>query len=423
VLGGAAIVGSIAFVNGLVALALLTDVSDEPRRRLFDINVFLGTAMVTLTLGGVLVYQAASSLGRTGSSAMTLHTNARLIALALFLAFPLLVAYGQVQVRNPETMPWLFPITNTLIVSIPSLVIAVVVADRYLQHNRWAWPISWREWSSGIIYGAIGATFVGAILNTTYIIFMARLVIGEHGFGDPWDLNNLQTLPRGWGVFFDISVLSIFAPLNEEFWKGMLVAFFFFRKGGAARCFLWGALAGAGFNILETFQNSLSITNPSQISQQQLSSDWWLFAIARAGTAALHSASTGLAALGFYGAFRGDARYLWGYPLGALLHGCWNFCAYTLGGDAILSGSGPDSTTLDVLSVLAMIGIFAGCVAILWEVPRRIHDGFPAPIYQLLGMVPSGQGPFAGRQRARRPKSKQSPNDGLLWYRDPLAQE
>jgi RsiW-degrading membrane proteinase PrsW (M82 family) len=180
----------------------------------------------------------------------------------------------------------------------------------------------------------------------------------------------------------------VVAPLNEEFWKGMLVGFFFFRKGGAGRCFLWGVLAGAGFNIFETFGNSISIVNPDEISRQQLSEDWWKFASARVGTGAVHSAATGLAALGFYGLFRRKPKYMLGYPAGVLIHGTWNFLNFTLVGDAILSQAGPDSDLLDVLSVAGLFAMFAVSLAVIWELPRRVRDGAPAPIYSLLGMKP-----------------------------------
>lgn len=387
-LGGAVVVGSFAFLNGLAALALLASVSDDPREKLFDINVALGTAMVTLTLGGVLAYQAASSLGEVGSSVMSLPRWIW-VAPAMVGAFPALVALGQIEVNNPESLPWLFPITNVLIVSIPSVAIALVVAQRYLRFNAWAWPVSWREWSSAVIYGAIGATTVAAIINTLYLVFGAAFLINLKGHGDAFNVSdNLPTLPRAWGIAFDISVLSVVAPLNEEFWKGMLVAFFFFRKGGAARCFLWGVLAGAGFNILETFQNSLVIISPSEISAQQIGHDWWLFAIARAGTGAVHSAATGFSALGIYGLLRGRGRLAPCYFIGVLIHGSWNFLNFTLAGDAILSQAGPDNDVLDVLSILGMIALFLGCIALLWEMSRRVRDGAPAPIYRVLGMVP-----------------------------------
>lgn len=395
-LGGAVVVGSIAFINGLAAIALLFDLSESPRRKLFEINYALGTAIVTLSLGGVLVYQAASSLGRVGSTAMKLP-RWLWVVLAMAVAFPIAVALGQLEVNHPERLPWLFPVTNVLIVSLPSLTIALVVAHRYARFNAWAWPVSWREWSSGLIYGAVGATSVASIINVLYLVLGGRFLIEHKGFGDPWDIGNLPTLPRAWGIAFDISVLSVVAPLNEEFWKGMLVAFFFFRKGGAARCFLWGVLAGAGFNILETFQNSLSVVNPAQLTAQQINHEWWLFAAARAGTGAIHSAATGLSALGLYGLFRHKPRFMVGYPLGVLIHGTWNFLNFTLAGDAIFSEAGPDSRLLDVLSIAGMAALFLACLLLLWELSRRLRDGRPAPIYSVLGMVPGpaerGTGP------------------------------
>lgn len=394
-LGGAVAVGSLAFLTGLATLLLLLDLPSTPRRRMFEINAALGTSIVMLSLGGMLVYQAGSALGSVGSKAMRVPNWAFLAPFAIGM-FPFLVSLGQHQVNNPGDVPWLFPITNVLIVSIPSLVIALVVAQRYGIFNEWAWPISWREWSSGIIYGAIGATSVGGLINTAYLGLAGFLLINTVGDGNTGNLAaGLRDLPRWWGIAFDLSVLSVVAPLNEEFWKGMLVAFFFFRKGGPARCFVWGVLAGAGFNILETFQNSLAIVNPSEITQQQLSEDWWKFAGARAATGAVHSAATGLAALGFYGLFRGRRKFLWGYPAGVLIHGLWNFLNFTLAGDAILSQAGPHSTLLDVLSVLGMFGLFFVCLAILWEAPRRIRDNAPAHVYRMLGMVPTREARIA----------------------------
>jgi hypothetical protein len=150
-------VGAFAFLNGLGALALLLDVDDSPRDKLFQVNVFLGTAIVTLSLGGTLVYQAASSLGGTASTAMGLRTRWWLYAVPL-VVFPVLVWVGQLEVNNPERLPWLFPVTNVLIVSIPSIVLALFVSQRYARFNPWAWPFSWREWTSGLISGAVGAT-------------------------------------------------------------------------------------------------------------------------------------------------------------------------------------------------------------------------------------------------------------------------
>ncbi|HML99157.1 MAG TPA: PrsW family glutamic-type intramembrane protease [Tepidiformaceae bacterium] len=370
---------------------------DRPRDRLFQVNAFLGTAIVTLSLGGMLVYQASSALGGTTSTAMRLVTR-KLPWAPLVVAFPVLVWLGQVQVNHPERLPWAFALTNVLIVSVPSIAIALFVSQRYVRYNAWAWPFSWREWTSGLIYGAIGATAVGAVVNTLYLLLAGAWLISAKGQGDAWSIGeNLSTVPGAWGIAFDLSVLSVVAPLNEEFWKGMLVAFFFFRKGGAARCFAWGVLAGAGFNVLETFQNSLTVVNPGELTEQQISEQWWLFAVGRAGTGALHATASGLSALGFHGLFRRRPLYLAGYPAGVLIHGLWNFLNYTLAGDTILSGSGPDSALLDVLSIAGLAALFALCLVALWVLSMRLRDGFPAPIYGAIGMVPAPKGPAPPR--------------------------
>jgi len=338
-------------------------------------------------LGGVLVFQAASALGGAGSTAFRLRRPWLLAPL-----FPAGIVLGQWIVNEPGRIPWLFPLANLAVVSVPSLVIAGTVATKYMRRNPVSWPVSWREWTSGFIYGAVGATTIAGIINTLYLVVMGALLIHRFGHGDAFSIEEgLQTLPRGWGLWFDLSVLSLVAPLNEEFWKGMLVAFFFYRKGGAARCFVWGALAGDGFNLLETFENSLSVVSPQQLSEQTLGSQWWLFAVARAGTGSIHGLASGLSALGFYGLLRRKPVYMAGYPLGMLVHGSWNFLTYALAGDQILSGAGPDSAALDVLAMAGMGALFAGCVTLLWVLPGRLRDGQPTPIYAALGMLPAAK--------------------------------
>lgn len=403
-LGFALLVGAVAFLNGLGSFLLLFSAGGSPQRKLFEINAYLGTAVVTLSLGGMLVYQAASALGGIGSSAMRIPRRWLAWVAGLVVLFGVAVAVGQQQVNQPERLTWLFPLTNLAIVSIPSTIAAVTVTRRYGQFNQFAWPVSWREWTSGVIYGAVGATFIASIINTAYLVLVGAWMIHTFGHGDAFNLeDNLPTLPRGWGMVFDLSVLSIVAPLNEEFWKGMLVAFFFFRGGGAGRCFMWGVLAGAGFNLLETFQNSLSVVSPDVVSARTIGDQWWLFATARAGTGAVHAVATGLSALGFHGLFRHKPLYLIGFPLGVLVHGTWNFLTYVLAGDAFFSRAGPDSTLLDVVSVIGLVALFAACVVVLWEIPRRLRDDGPAPIYRMLGMVPAAQSRAAPRAEAGVP--------------------
>ncbi|MFN0146567.1 MAG: PrsW family glutamic-type intramembrane protease [Dehalococcoidia bacterium] len=392
VTGFAVVVGAFAFLTGvgLVFNAFSVDEPRKPAHELFLINASLGAGAIYLALGGFLVVQAASALGGTASSPVRFKWPFALLAF-----FPLLVWAGQYQADNPERLPWLFPFVNIAMVSIPSLTAAAGVAARYSRAHPLAWPISWREWTSGIVYGAIGATTIAALINTLYLFAGGYLLVQAVAGGGPLDGfgDSLRSLPQGWGIAFDLSVLSVEAPITEEFWKGMLVAFFFFRRGGLARCFVWGVLAGAGFNLLETFQNSLSAVHPSALADQTIGSEWWFFAMARAGTAAMHSLATGLAAIGFYGLFRKKPRYLLGYPAGVALHGSWNFLVYVIWGDALLSQQGPDTRALDILGGVGLAAVFLASAVALWVLSGSLRDEAPAPIYRLLGMRPGGPAP------------------------------
>lgn len=348
----------------------------------------LSTALVYLGLGGFLVVSAASALGKAPSSPL----RARRAWLGILLPFPILVFVGQLLAENPGEGPWLFPFVNVAMVSLPSIAIALFVAGRYQEANPLSWPISRREFSSGFVYGAIGATTVAGIINTIYILAAGTILVHRHGADLPFsDFDTaLRTLPRGWGIFLDLTTISVVAPLNEEFWKGMLVAFFFFRKGGAARCFTWGVLAGAGFNLLETFSNSLAAVSPEAAADTTLGSEWWFFALARTGTAAMHATATGLVALGFYGAFRRRPEYLGGLIAGPLIHAAWNFLVYCVWGDGFLTGAGPDSRWLDLLGGAGLIALFLATVLLLWAFSGRLRDEAPAHIYRLIGMAPAG---------------------------------
>lgn len=382
--------GVLFFVSGLfitfaTPFVLAEDVS--PEQRLFNYNLFIVAGVVYLAFGGMLVYQSASSLGGVGSTAWRVNVLRLWFAVPVFFAA---ILVGQTLVDDPDRAPWAFPAANLAVVAVPSMVVAALATHRYARENPLSWPLSWREWSSGFGYGAIGATTTAGVINTLYVIFGGALAIHLFGEGDAFDLEeNLPTLPRTFGVAFDLSVLSLVAPLNEEFWKGLLVALFFFRRGGIARCFLWGVLAGAGFNLIETFTNSIAVVNPDALRDQQISGQWWVFAIARGGTSVLHGAAAGMSALGIAALLRRRWRYLWGYPAGVLLHGSWNFMAYVVSGDAFLSQAGPDSTLLDLGGIAGMAAIFVAGCTIIWTLSARLRDDRPAPVYMALGMLPA----------------------------------
>lgn len=378
--------GAFGFLAGILILFAIPAIEgDDPESRLYELNLVIGSALVYGGGGALLLVQAASALGGTSSSPL----RTRWIWYAIPL-FPLLVIVGQLIANNPERLPWLFPFVNAAMVAIPSLTIAGLVTKRYLRANPWAWPLSWREWTSAIIYGAVGATTAAGLINTGYLAFIGGVLVERHGNPDlPDAADQLASLPQGWGIFLDLSTLSVIAPLNEELFKALIVALFFFRRGGPARCFTWGVLAGTGFNLLETFTNSIVVVDPSLQNSEEVLGAWWLFAVARAGTAAMHGLAAGLGALMFYGLLRGRPRYLIGYPAAVLLHGTWNFLVYMVEGDTIFSRQGPDSPLLDVAGSLGLVAVAILTVLMLWLLSGQLRDGAPAPIYRLLGMVPA----------------------------------
>ena len=389
----ATVAGTFSFLAGIVLLLALPSVGGGGgRERLYELNTLLGSATVYLLLGGFLVVQAASALGNTSSKPMRFGW-----AWLLLPAFPPLLLLGQYLASNPGRAEWLFPFVNVGAVAVPSLSVAALAAWRYSRQVRLSWPVSWREWTTGFTYGAIGATTVAGFINTVYIVVAATVLVAWQGGAGGGIAEEVRSLPRGWGIFLDLSALSLVAPLHEEFWKGMLVGFFFFRRGGPARCFVWGVIAGAGFNLLETFVNSLAVVDPGAGAGQRIGEAWWLFAVARAGTALMHPAAAGLAALGLYGLFRGQRRYLLGYPAAVLTHAAWNFFVYLVDGEAFLSGQGWDSALLDAIGTAGLLVEAAVAGAVIWFLPARLGDGPVAPPYRLLGMAPARAGaPRAG---------------------------
>ncbi|MCK9517812.1 MAG: PrsW family intramembrane metalloprotease [Dehalococcoidia bacterium] len=384
----AVVVGAFGFLGGLLILFAIPGLEDDdPETRLYELNFVLGSALLYAGLGGFLLVQAASALG--GASSSPLRTGWLWYSLPLF---PLLVGIGQLIANNPETAPWLFPFVNAAMVAVPSLGVAALVARRYLRAHPFAWPVSWREWTSAIIYGAVGATTLAGIVNTAYLGVLGSLLVDRHGNPNLPDFaDRLATLPQGWGIFLDVSTLSVVAPLNEELFKALIVALFFFRRGGAARCFAWGVMAGTGFNLLETFTNSIVVVDPSLQNADQAVDTWWLFAVARAGTAAMHGLAAGLGALTLYGLLRGRPRYLLGYPAAVLLHGTWNFLVYMVEGDALFSQQGPDSLALDIAGSVGLVAVAGFTAVMLWLLSGQLRDEAPAPIYRMLGMLPASE--------------------------------
>jgi hypothetical protein len=140
-------------------------------------------------------------------------------------------------------------------------------------------------------------------------------------------------------VIVPVAILfSIIIPLLEELLKPLAVWLLINRLDSAGQGFALGALSGAGFAIIETFN----------VSGQ--AAEWGGLLFTRIGTGLLHITTSALMGGAIYLAFR-KRRYLSlfaTYSLVVLLHGLWNFGAVANSFSALLAGDGGLNTDLPV---------------------------------------------------------------------------
>lgn len=141
------------------------------------------------------------------------------------------------------------------------------------------------------------------------------------------------------GVLVPVAIFfSVIVPLLEELLKPLAVWLLVNKLESAGQGFALGALSGAGFAIIETFN----------VSGQM--AEWGELLFTRIGTGLLHITTSALMGGAIYLAFR-ERRYLRlvaSYLLVVLLHGLWNFVAVANSFSALLAGNGDLDTGLSV---------------------------------------------------------------------------
>jgi hypothetical protein len=138
-------------------------------------------------------------------------------------------------------------------------------------------------------------------------------------------------------VIVPVAILfSIIIPLLEELLKPLAVWLLINRLDSAGQGFALGALSGAGFAIIETFNASGQVA------------EWGGLLFTRIGTGLLHITTSALMGGAIYLAFR-ERRYLRlfaTYLLVVLLHGLWNFGAVANSFSGLLVSNGGLNTDL-----------------------------------------------------------------------------
>lgn len=288
------------------------------------------------------------------------------------------VAFGQWQA---STRPdgGAFGVLHVLAMTLPPLALAAWIArDAAMRDVTWtgAWP--------HLVSGAVLATFVALVLELLGGALLLVLVFVPAALLDPGvaprvqelvdalrqAANNGENLPLSyWESYLDWwpvqiylpLLLSVMVPLIEEFSKPVSVlARLAARRASTppALAFRLGALAGAGFALLEGVLNGTAAAGP----------DWWQVALLRAAATAMHACGAALVAWGTAEFVWNRRGRLWLGTLAAalLLHATWN--GVTIG----LAGVPADGTLLTVAGYAVFGGLTALALVILWLGARRL---------------------------------------------------
>ncbi len=150
--------------------------------------------------------------------------------------------------------------------------------------------------------------------------------------------------------------LAVITPIVEEVFKTVaLVAIGFRKRPHPLQAFLWGAVAGIGFAVIEGIFNSVaSLTDAVS----------WASGIgSRLPATAMHAFTSGLIGLGWGYFWRGRKRWLVPlcYAASILFHGLWNFSVIAVAGTQSLL-----TTPVWLSGATAVIGVLViGLLAIL----------------------------------------------------------
>ncbi len=310
-------------------------------------------AGVLISLAWTLVFLAAAALpslifasrriaGRP-AEAPAMRGRLRTASLAL-LVWPLVLAAGRALSGQNELAWMLLPPVQILAVVLP-LWWLVELARNALPPAR-----PQREWgvlnfslfvsTPLAILVEVGLLIAGITVLAVVISGNAEMVsafeqLSErlvNSFANPQALMRIfrPVLAQPWVIFLLLAGLSGVVPLIEELIKPLAVVALAGRKLSPAEGFSVGALAGAGFALLETL---FSLVNPA--------ADGWLgLAVGRAGTGLLHITTAALMGMAFAGAWQAGRYALLGvtYFGVSLLHGLWNAFSVLAGLSEILSG-------------------------------------------------------------------------------------
>jgi hypothetical protein len=261
--------------------------------------------------------------------------------------------------------PLVFPPFHVLAVALPPLIVMAFIGQRLASA---AVPVRWREVILQIGSGAFLAVFLAFGLEAVFglfTLFAVLLIVALTPNGMAW-LQELTANLQDPSWIADpvhlsqvllsppiaialVLIFVVIAPLGEELFKPLGVAFMSYRRPGADRAFLWGVAGGAGFAIAEgLFNTAIALES------------WSVVVLLRVGSTLMHCLGSGLMGLGWYYLLRRRRPwYLLGtYAASVGLHVLWNMGAISMAAlslGAMASGTDEISLALSGLGVLVLV--------------------------------------------------------------------
>jgi hypothetical protein len=228
----------------------------------------------------------------------------------------------------------------------------------------------------------VGAFAAGVFLSMNADTAAQIRQIGQQIIDSNGDVAVLQDmllplLTNPWVVLAALSVFSVLVPLLEELFKPLVIWALLGLDARPADGLVLGAVAGAGFGLVETLFN---LSNPAVQSQ------WLMLIVGRTGTNLLHITTTALIGWSLVSAWRSGkfGRLGLAYLAAVSLHGLWNAFSLISGMAETLLPSQPAGQLLAYAGLAGMLGLGVVCLAILFTANRRLRPVSVAPVLPLL---------------------------------------
>jgi len=320
-------------------------------------------AAMGLLFGITLTHHARNVLKARPSAKFQPPSPRRLTAV-----FFVCLIIGQLMLSTTSSsrlIPLVFPLLHIAAAMAPSLAVLAFVGRR----TRSA---SWRtvslELSHGALLAPVGALLAELVVILTLILAVAVVVILAPGgveslmqlsrnlqdpswLEDPENLARLVLSPAALAVI--VAVFVVFAPLIEEFFKGLGVLLLGPRLRAQGEALLWGVACGAGFALTESlFNGSIALEG------------WGAIMLMRWGASLMHCVSSGIAGLGWHQALVSKRPWhlLAAYAAASGIHALWNALAVTVALTSLVLVTRPGDATAQAFAG----AVVAGAIGLLF---------------------------------------------------------